>query len=66
MLAGRQTVSFLLSLASLARDGEDDVKARCDSSCLTQGVAEMLRRRYSGEMFEAVALFLGTYAVLEG
>ena len=49
-----------------AGDGEDDVKMRCDSSCLTQGVAEMLKRRYSGEMFEAVALFLGTYAVLKG
>ena len=30
-----------------ARDGEDDVKVRCDSTCLTQGVAETLRRRYS-------------------
>ena len=29
-------------------------------------VAEMLKRQYSGEMFEAVALFLGAYAVLEG
>ena len=47
-------------------DGEDDVKMRCDSSCLAQGVAETLRRLYSGEMFEVVALFLGTYAVLEG
>ena len=48
-----------------ARDGEDDVKTRRDSSCLTQGICEMHRRRCSGQMLEAVVLLLGAYAVLE-
>ena len=47
------------------RDGEDDIKMRRDSSCLTQGICETHRRRCSSQMLEVVALLLGTYAVLE-
>ena len=48
-----------------ARDGEDDVKMRRDSSRLAQGVGETHRKRCGSQMFEAVALFLGAHAVLE-
>ena len=48
-----------------ARDGEDDIKTRCDSSRLAQGVGEMHRKRCGSQMFEAVALFFGAHAVLE-
>ena len=47
------------------RDGEDDVKMRCDSSCLAQGIREAYRNRCIGQMFEVVALLPGAYAVLE-
>ena len=47
------------------RDGEDDVKTRCDSSCLAQGIREAHRNRCISQMFEVVALLPGAYAVLE-
>ena len=47
-------------------DGKDDVTTRRNSAYPTCRLAEMPRRRYSGKVFEVVALFLGANAVLEG
>ena len=49
-----------------AGDGEDDIQMRGGSYCVTERVREMLRKRCSSVMFEALALLLGAYAVLEG
>ena len=49
-----------------ATDGKDDVMKRRNSAYPACQLTETPRRRYSREMFEVVALFLGAYAVLEG
>ena len=49
-----------------AADGKDDIMTRHNSAYPTCQLAEAPRRRYSGKVFEVVALFLGANAVLEG